>query len=125
MRLRIEIDAEGALPALRDAGEKVERGRRLADAALLVEYRDDGHDGLPVYRTLLRTIVTRISARITMTNIASRMTATRCHWNRLSAASSVMPIPPAPTRPRTADSRTLMSQRNSAIDQNAGLTCGQ
>jgi hypothetical protein len=57
--------------------------------------------------------------------IAIRISATRSHWKRLSAASSAMPMPPAPTSPRTADSRTLMSQRNSAIDQNAGFTCGQ
>ncbi len=41
--LRIEVDAERPLPALRDRGEQVERGRGLADAALLVEHRDDRH----------------------------------------------------------------------------------
>ena len=34
-------------------------------------------------------------------------------------------MPPAPTSPSTADSRTLMSKRNNAIDQNAGRICGQ
>ena len=43
MRLRIEVDAERPLFALRNAGKQVQRGRRLADAALLVEYRNDGH----------------------------------------------------------------------------------
>src|SRR2546425_7702820 len=62
---------------------------------------------------------------MTMAKMAARIVATRFHWNRLSAESSVMPMPPAPTSPRTADLRTLMSQRNKAIDQNAGLTCGQ
>ncbi|CFW43070.1 Uncharacterised protein [Bordetella pertussis] len=47
------------------------------------------------------------------------------HWNRLSAVSSAMPMPPAPTRPSTADSRTLMSQRSSTMDQNEGRICGQ
>ena len=37
----------------------------------------------------------------------------------------IMPIPPAPTRPSTEDSRTLMSQRSSMMDQKAGLTAGQ
>src|SRR6266851_4243458 len=76
------------------------------------------------YKIRLRTKVTTTSARITMAKMAARIVATRFHWNRLSAESSVMPMPPAPTSPRTADSRTLMSQRNRAIDQNAGLTCG-
>src|SRR6266567_9111363 len=43
MRLRIEIDAERANSALRDPGEQVQRGGGLADATLLVEYRDDRH----------------------------------------------------------------------------------
>src|SRR5205814_3623467 len=98
--------------------------RGLADVILLVENRDDGH-ARRAHNTRLRTAVTTISATITTPRIESRITATRSHWKRLSAASSVMPMPPAPTRPSTADSRTLISQRNSAIDQNAGLTCGQ
>ena len=44
VRLRVEIDAERPLPALRDPGEKVETGRGLADAAFLVEDRDDRHE---------------------------------------------------------------------------------
>src|SRR5690554_7321969 len=32
---------------------------------------------------------------------------------------------PISTSPSTADSRTLMSQRSSTIDQNAGRICGQ
>jgi hypothetical protein len=73
----------------------------------------------------LRSWVTTSSAMTTTAKIANRTTATRSHWKRFIALSSAMPMPPAPTRPSTADSRTLMSQRNSAIDQNAGLTCGQ
>ena len=41
--LRIEVDGERALPALRDRRQQVERSRRLADAALLVEHCNDGH----------------------------------------------------------------------------------
>ncbi len=43
MGLRIEVDAQRPLPALRDRSEQVEGGRGLADAALLVEHRDDRH----------------------------------------------------------------------------------
>ena len=66
-----------------------------------------------------------VQATAATAKIASRMVATRFHWNRFIAESSVIPMPPAPTRPSTADSRTLMSHRNNAIDQKAGLTCGQ
>ena len=43
MRLRIEIDAERPVAALRDRREEIERGRRLADAALLIEHSDHAH----------------------------------------------------------------------------------
>ena len=43
MRLRIEVDGKRPVLHLREAGEQVERSRRLADAALLVEYGNDGH----------------------------------------------------------------------------------
>ena len=43
VRLRVEVDAERALLALRDAGKQVQCRRRLADAAFLIEYRDDRH----------------------------------------------------------------------------------
>ena len=36
---------------------------------------------------------------MTMAKMAIRISATRSHWNKLSAASSAMPIPPAPTNP--------------------------
>src|SRR5450432_1386923 len=41
--LRVEVDAQRPHLALGDGGEKVERGRGLADAALLVEDCDDRH----------------------------------------------------------------------------------
>jgi len=41
VRLRIEIDSERTMPALGDAREEIESGRGLADAAFLVEDRDD------------------------------------------------------------------------------------
>jgi hypothetical protein len=53
------------------------------------------------------------------------MTDTRSQWNRFRAVSSAIPIPPAPTRPITADSRTLIPHLKRAIPQNAGATCGQ
>ncbi|KAG0921878.1 hypothetical protein G6F61_014587 [Rhizopus arrhizus] len=73
----------------------------------------------------LRAWVMMISANTTTTKIAASTSATRSHWNRFNAVSSAMPMPPAPTRPSTADSRTLMSQRSSTMDQNAGRICGQ
>src|SRR5215472_9225088 len=43
MRLWVEVDAEGSLSAPRDSGEEIETGRGLADAAFLIEDRDDRH----------------------------------------------------------------------------------
>ena len=45
VRLRVEVDDERRLAGLREAGGEVDRGRRLADAALLVRERVDpaGH----------------------------------------------------------------------------------
>ena len=40
------------------------------------------------------------------------------------AALSGRPMPPAPTRPSTVDSRMLMSQRNTEMPAKAGSTCG-
>ena len=42
----------------------------------------------------------------------------------LSAASSLTPIPPAPTKPNTVDSRMLMSQRKTLIPASVGATWG-
>ncbi|GBQ64567.1 hypothetical protein AA103196_0906 [Ameyamaea chiangmaiensis NBRC 103196] len=44
--MRVGVDKRDALAALRPFAGEMERDRRLADAALLVEQRDD-HDGLP------------------------------------------------------------------------------
>ena len=52
VRLRIEIDAQRAHPALRDAGKEVERGRRLAYAALLIENRDHRHQSASLQQAL-------------------------------------------------------------------------
>ena len=41
--LRVEVDGQRPLLVLPDGGKKIERGRGLADAALLIEHRDDGH----------------------------------------------------------------------------------
>jgi hypothetical protein len=43
MRLRVKIDARGPAARAGERREEVERGRRLAHAALLVEHRDDRH----------------------------------------------------------------------------------
>src|SRR5205085_6408363 len=76
-------------------------------------------------RIRLRNCVVATSAASTTAKIATRIIAARSHWKRLSAVSSAMPTPPAPTKPSTADSRTLMSQRKRTMPQKAGRTCGQ
>src|SRR6266567_538448 len=95
MRLRVEVDAQRPLLALCDTGKKTERGRCFADTSLGIEDRDNRH----VYKIRFRTKVTATSARMTIAKIARRIVATRFHWNRLSAESSAMPMPPVPTRP--------------------------
>ena len=50
VRLRVEVDDERALAGLREAGGEVDRGRRLADAALLVR---EGVDPIPGTRSRL------------------------------------------------------------------------
>src|SRR4030095_10719155 len=124
MRVRIEVDAKRPLPATRNGSEKIEGGRRLADAALLVEHRNYRHgiqcaimrriiraarDRAWRQMTRRRTCVTTISAAITTMKIASSTIATRFHWNRFNAESRTIPLPPAPTRPSSAASRPLMS----------------
>ena len=80
MRLRIQVDAQRPLLALRDPGQKIQCGRRLPDTTFLIEYRDNRHRRiLEDQRILRRTNVTTISARITTTKIASRIVATRFH----------------------------------------------
>src|SRR5450830_684551 len=78
-----------------------------------------------LYKTRLRICVTAISVTITIAKMDTSTVATRGHWNRFNAVSSTMPIPPAPTMPSTADSRTLISQRNRMMDRNDGFSCGQ
>ena len=72
-----------------------------------------------------RILVTTISATMTTAKMHRRMSETWVQRNRSMAVSKAMPIPPAPTRPMTADSRTLMSHRNRVMPQKAGETCGQ
>jgi hypothetical protein len=43
VRLRVEVDAERSLAALGDSGQQIESRGGLADAALLIEDRDDRH----------------------------------------------------------------------------------
>jgi hypothetical protein len=54
----------------------------------------------------------------------SRISDTWVQASEVSAALSCRPMPPAPTRPTTVDSRMLMSQRNTAMPAKAGSTCG-
>ena len=72
----------------------------------------------------LRTRAVIHSLATTVARIMSRMTVTCGQANTLSEDSSARPSPPAPTRPSTVDSRTLMSQRNRQIDANTGTICG-
>jgi hypothetical protein len=43
MRLRIEVDGQWCLTSTRQGSNEVKRSRRLADTALLIEYRDTRH----------------------------------------------------------------------------------
>src|SRR6516165_11488201 len=49
-----------------------------------------------------------------------RMSDTCVQASVVIAALSGSPMPPAPTRPSTVDSRMLMSQRNTEMPANAG-----
>ena len=51
------------------------------------------------------------SEATTTARITTRIVPTRLHRSPRIASFSAKPIPPAPTMPRTVDSRTLMSQR--------------
>ncbi len=73
---------------------------------------------------LLRILAATHSLTITVARIMSRMRVTCGQASTLSEDSSANPRPPAPTRPRTVDSRMLMSQRNTLIDAKAGTICG-
>src|SRR5690606_4988538 len=77
------------------------------------------------YSSVFRARVMTISATMTIRKIKTSISATLSHWNRSIALFNAMPMPPAPTSPSTADSRTLISQRSSTMDQKAGLICGQ
>ena len=46
VRLWIEIENQDPLPRLRQGRGEVNRGRRLADAPLLVDHRDPSHERL-------------------------------------------------------------------------------
>src|SRR5436190_24391250 len=94
-----------------------------------IRERDAGEAGTELlgehHRIRLRSCVVATSAASTTAKMATRIIAARSHWKRFSAVSRAMPTPPAPTKPSTADSRTLISQRKSTMPQNAGRTCGQ
>ena len=44
MRLRIDVDEPDALPCAGQRGAQVDRGRRFADAALLIDDGDGAHE---------------------------------------------------------------------------------
>jgi hypothetical protein len=50
VRLRVEVDQENRLFPARHGSGKVERSRRLADAAFLVENGDASHVGEYIYK---------------------------------------------------------------------------
>src|SRR5262245_29566082 len=81
--------------------------------------------GVPHQMILPRIHVVAISVAITTAKMTSSNSPACSQYRFDSAVSSAMPRPPPPTRPSTADSRTLMSQRNIAMARKAGFTCGQ
>src|SRR5262245_19524655 len=71
-----------------------------------------------------RTLAETHSLTTTVAMMISRMSDTWVQASMVIAALSGSPMPPAPTRPSTVDSRMLMSQRNTETPANAGMTCG-
>src|SRR5690606_26694107 len=89
------------------------------DAAVEVEH-DSGNAAGPVptdgsqrltHRMASRTLAETHSAITTSTSISTNIVVTCAHCRLSLLASSCRPLPPAPTRPTTVDSRMLMSQR--------------
>src|SRR4029077_18501112 len=71
-----------------------------------------------------RTLADTHSLNTTVAMMTSRMSDTCVHARVVIAALRGGPMPPAPTSPRTVDSRMLISHRNTEIPAKAGITCG-
>src|SRR4029079_18179940 len=71
-----------------------------------------------------RTLADTHSLTTTVPMMTSRISDTWVQASVVIAALRGRPMPPAPTRPSTVDSRMLMSQRNTEMPANAGITCG-
>ena len=71
-----------------------------------------------------RTFAETHSLTTTVAMTTNRTSETCVQASDVIAALSGRPMPPAPTRPSTVDSRMLMSQRNTVMPANAGSTCG-
>ena len=72
-----------------------------------------------------RTAALTHSLTITVAKITRRIIVTCGQASTFSEDCSFSPRPPAPTRPSTALSRMLISQRNTEMPQKAGAICGQ
>src|SRR6266404_6267816 len=87
---------------------------------MLVNCRRTSRSQMIAWRILAETH----SLTMTVAMMISRMSDTWVQASMVIAALSGSPMPPAPTRPSTVDSRMLMSQRNTEMPANAGRTSG-
>ena len=71
-----------------------------------------------------RALALTHSLAITEHKMAIKMSVTCGQARTFNDACSCSPMPPAPTRPSTVDSRMLMSQRNTDIPAKAAMICG-
>ena len=71
-----------------------------------------------------RTLAVIHSLNTTVTKIKINSMVTLGQASVARAPSSLTPMPPAPTKPNTVDSRMLMSQRNTLMPANVGATWG-
>jgi hypothetical protein len=69
-----------------------------------------------------RTFAETHSLTTTVAIMIKSINDTRVQASVVIAAFRGRPMPPAPTRPSTVDSRMLISQRNTEMPANAGRT---
>src|SRR6266404_3146804 len=81
---------------------------------MLVNCRRTSRSQMIAWRILAETH----SLTMTVAMMISRMSDTWVQASMVIAALSGSPMPPAPTRPSTVDSRMLMSQRNTEMPAN-------
>ena len=104
IRLGIHVDAQDAVALLRERARQVDRGRRLADAALLVRDRDHiRHGG-----------ITSMYDRPERRAVRNRVAAMVLPRSRLSGGDPTLSTVRASCSPNSVDSRRVASARSDA-----------